>query len=60
MDKLYLPVDEAAQYVGVGEKYMRDLVNGSTPPPYLRIGNKKLLQKSALPAYFERMQEVRQ
>lgn len=59
MDKLYLSIPEAAEFVGVGEKYMRDLVNSSCPPPYLKVGNKRLLQKSALADYFEGLQEVR-
>lgn len=58
-EKLYLTIEEAADYVGVGERYMRDLVNSIEPPPYLRIGNKRLLQKAALERYFEGLQEVR-
>ena len=60
MEKLYLPIDEAAQYVGIGVNKMREYVNGSDPPPFLRVGNKKLLQKAALADYFEARQEVRQ
>lgn len=60
MDKLYLSVPEAAEYVGVGERYMYDLVNGSNPPPYLLVGRKRLLQKAALENYFESLQEVKQ
>lgn len=56
---LYLPITEAAEYVGIGEKAMRDFVNSADPPPYLKVGNKRLLQVAALPAYFERKQEVR-
>ena len=59
MDKLYLSIPEAAEFVGIGEKYMRDLVNSSNPPPHLRVGNKRLLQKAALAGYFESLQEVR-
>ena len=59
VDKLYLPIHEAAEYVGVGERYLRDLLNSTNPPPYLRVGNKKLLQKSALADYFESIQEVK-
>lgn len=59
MDKLYLSIPEAAEFVGIGEKYMRDLVNSSNPPPFLRVGNKRLLQKAALPDYFEKLQEVK-
>ena len=35
-----------------------DLLNGINPPPYLLVGKKRLLQKAALPDYFERLQEV--
>lgn len=59
MDKLYLSVDEAAEYVGVGAKYIRDLLNSRCPPPHLKVGNKRLLQKAALEKYFEERQEVR-
>ena len=59
MDKLYLTVDEAAAYVGIGVKAMRDYVNSKEPPPMMRVGKKVLLQKSALAPYFERRQEVR-
>lgn len=59
MEKLYLPIEEAAQYVGIGINTMRDFVNSSDPPPYLKVGKKKLLQKAALADYFEQRQEVR-
>ena len=59
MDKLYLRIKEAAEYVGIGENRMRDLVNSDDPPPYLVVGKEKRLQKAALAEYFERRQEVR-
>lgn len=59
MDKLYLTVKEAAEFVGVGQAYLYDLLNGANPPPFLRVGNKKLLQKAALAGYFESLQEVK-
>ena len=58
-DKLYVSVEEAAEYVGIGKNAMYDYVNSRTPPPFLKIGNKRLLQKAALAEYFERLQEVR-
>lgn len=58
-DKLYLTVAEAAAYVGIGINAMRDYVNGIDPPPYLKVGKKVLIQKSALAGYFEQRQEVR-
>ena len=59
MDKLYMTAEEAAEYVGVGVKFMRDLLNGRNTPPYLKVGNKRLLQVAALPDYFESLQEVK-
>lgn len=54
-----MTIPEAAEYVGVGERFMRDLVNSTNPPPFLLVGNKRLLQKAALPDYFEALQEVK-
>ena len=56
---LYLTVKEAAEYVGVGVNTMRDCVNSADPPPFLRVGNRKMLQRDALGKYFEKKQEVR-
>lgn len=56
---LYLSIDEAAEYAGIGQKTMREYANSSDPPPYLRIGSTKKIQASALEAYLERKQEVR-
>lgn len=58
-DKLYLTTEEAAEYVGIGVKAMRDYVNSSDPPPFLQIGRKRMLQKSALPGYFHSRQTVK-
>ena len=59
MEKLYLDVREAAEYVGIGLNAMRDLVNSSDPPPYYQHGKKVLIQKAALAPYFESRQKVR-
>ena len=59
MDVLYLNVQDAAAYVGIGIKTMRDYVNSNDPPPHMRVGKKVLLQKAALEPYFEQRQEVR-
>ena len=59
MDVLYLSVRDAAEYVGIGEKAMRDYVNSSDPPPYLMNGNKVMLEKAALAPYFKGKQEVK-
>lgn len=56
---LYMNVRDAAAYVGIGEKAMRDYVNSTDPPPYIVIGNKRMLQVAALVPYFEKRQEVR-
>lgn len=58
-EKLYLTVEEAARYVGIGRDLMRELLNSDDPPPYMQVGNRKLVQKAALEGYFERRQEVR-
>ena len=58
-EKLYLTVEEAAAYVGIGVKTMRDYVNSSTPPPYLEVGRKRMLEKAALPGYFRALQTVK-
>jgi excisionase family DNA binding protein len=58
-EKLYLTIKEAAAYVGIGISAMRDYVNSSDPPPFMRLGNKYLLQKSALAPYFESKQTVK-
>lgn len=56
---LYITVEEAAEYVGIGKHTMYEYVNSADPPPYLLVGKKeKRLQKSALAEYFERKQEV--
>lgn len=59
VDVLYLNVRDAAKYVGIGEKAMRDYVNSSDPPPYLMNGNKVMLEKAALAPYFKGKQEVK-
>ena len=58
-DVLYVDVEDAARYVGIGVKKMRDYVNSKDPPPYMRVGKKVMLQKAALGPYFEAKQEVR-
>ena len=59
MDKLYASISEAAEYVGIGEKTMREYVNSIDPPPYLLVGKKKMLQVAALEKYFHEKQEVK-
>lgn len=38
---------------------MRAYVDSIDPPPYLMVGNRRMLQVAALPAYLERKQDVR-
>lgn len=59
MDKLYMTIEEAAAYVGIGINTMRNYANSKDPPPYLLIGKKKLLQVAALADYFHERQEVK-
>lgn len=59
MNKLYATVEEAAEYVGIGVNAMRDFMNSSDPPPYLRVGKKRLLQVAGLEDYFISKQEKR-
>lgn len=56
---LYMSVKQAAEYTGIGEKTLRCWLNSSNPMPYLRIGNKKLIQREPLAKYIEERQEVR-
>lgn len=58
-EKLYLTAIEAAEYVGIGVKAMRDYMNSDDPPPFLRIGNERRLERAALQDYFRRKQEAR-
>lgn len=59
MSPLYMTVKQAAQYAGIGEHTMRDFLASADPPPYLRIGRKRLIQAAALAGYLERKQEVK-
>ena len=59
MDVLYLSVNDAAKYVGISARALRDYVNSSDPPPYLMNGNKIMLEKAALAPYFKERQEVK-
>ena len=56
---LYVTAEEAAQYAGIGRNAMYEFLNSSDPPPFLRVGKKRLIQTAALEAYLERKQEVR-
>ena len=56
---LYLSVEQAAEFTGIGQRTLRDWLNSADPPPFIRIGAKRLIQRDALPAYLESKQEVR-
>lgn len=56
---LYITTKQAAILTGIGENTLRDWLNSSEPMPYIRIGNKRLIQREALPEYLESKQEVR-
>lgn len=56
IDKLYLTIDEAAKYVGIGQNAMRSYVDSQDPPPILKIGATRYVQKAALARYFEHKQ----
>lgn len=56
---LYINVKQAAEMSGIGENTLRDWLNSSDPMPYIRIGNKRLIQRDSLAAYLEKRQEVK-
>ena len=56
---LYVSADEAAEISGIGSKNWRDWLNSSDPPPHLRIGTKRLIQRDGIAPYLEGKQEVR-
>ena len=56
---LYLSAEQASEYSGIGTKVIRDMLNSADPPPHIRIGNKRMIQRDTFPSYLERKQEVR-
>ena len=56
---MYLSVEQAAEMSGIGERTIRDWLNSSDPMPYIKLGNKRLIQRDALPEYLEQRQEVK-
>ena len=56
---VYITVEEAASYVGIGKNLLWEYVRSDDPPPYLLVGKRDIrLQRAALATYFERKQEV--
>lgn len=56
---MYLTVSQASEMTGIGERTLRDMLNGRDPMPYLRVGNRRLIQRDALTEYLERRQEIK-
>lgn len=50
---LYLTVEEAARYAGIGIGAMRDYVASADPPPLLMVGSKRYIQRAGLARYLE-------
>ena len=50
---LYLTVEEAAAYAGIGIGAMRDYVSSADPPPMLVIGTRRYVQRAGLARYLE-------
>lgn len=56
---LYMSIPQAAEMSGIGEKTIRDWLNGADPMPFIKVGNKRLIQRDTFPKYLEARQEVR-
>ena len=56
---LYMPVKAAAEYAGIGRDTLDRFLNSDDPPPYLKIGNRRLLQIKHLGDYLEKQQIVK-
>ena len=50
---LYLTVEEAAAYAGIGIGAMRDYVASADPPPMLVVGTRRYVQRAGLARYLE-------
>lgn len=48
---LYLTVQKAAEYAGIGRDAMYDYVNSADPPPMLELGQKHYIEREGLAAY---------
>lgn len=53
---LYLSIERAARYAGIGEGAMRAYVDGADPPPLLVIGSRRYVQRAGLSRYLEEHQ----
>lgn len=50
---LYLTVEEAAAYAGIGIGAMRDYMASADPPPMLVVGTRRYVQRAGLARYLE-------
>ena len=50
---LYLTVEEAARYAGIGIGAMREYMASADPPPLLVIGTRRYVQRAGLARYLE-------
>ena len=57
---LYMSIEEAAAWAGIGKQAMYDFANSQDPPPMLVIGRNRKIQRAKLPAYLERKQQVKE
>lgn len=55
---LYLTIQQASDYSGIGQNSIRDMLNSADPPPFIRVGKKRLIERETFPAYLRRKQEV--
>lgn len=59
-ETLYMTVEDAAAWAGIGKHTMRDFVNSSDPPPMLLVGDgtrkTHYIQRAGLARYLERKQ----
>jgi len=56
---LYLSAEQAAEYSGIGSKTWRDWLNSKDPPPFIRIGNARKIQRDGIVPYLIGKQEVK-
>lgn len=56
---LYLTQKEAAEYAGIGERAIAEYVNSQDPPPTLKVGTRKYIQRDGLARYLELRQTWR-
>ena len=57
-ESLYMSVHEAAEWSGVGEKWLRRRLDSIDPPPYLTVGNRRYIERDGLKDYLHERQEV--